>query len=734
MLGRTISHYRIVARIGVGGMGVVYRAHDEQLERDVALKVLNRGTLANQTTRQRFRREALALGKLNHPNIETVYEFGCEDGIDFLVMELITGVALHYKLAGGALPEKEVLRLGAQLADGLEAAHAQGIIHRDLKPGNLHITKDDRLKILDFGLAQWIPTGDQDNLALTVSKAHEITGTLPYMAPEQLRGQRADRRTDIYSAGAVLYEMATGKRPHLQTSGPQLISAILERPLTAPSLHNPQITAALDSIIVKALDKDPNRRYQSAREMQIDLERLSSGLTPIVQRPRRKWWLFATSAVALGIAVLALLAFDEGGIRSRFLHPAKPSRPAEATTSPTIASMIKARRSVAVLGFKNLSGKLDEAWISTALAEMLSTELAAGEQVRTIPGENIARMKVDLALADADSFGKDSLARIRNHLGTDLVVVGSYLAMGRAGGNKIRLDFRLQDAVAGETIASVSETGTENELLDLVSRSGTEIRRKLGIGLVSDSDTSGCALPLPSNGGAARLYSEGLAQLQVLNSLAARDRLQKAVQADPKHAPTHAALAEAWSALGYDSRAAAEAKRALDLSQNLSREERLFVEGRYHEFSREWPKAIEIYRTLTGFFPDNLEYGLRIAASQVAGGSGKDALATLEGLRSLPAPATDDARLDLAEANAAAAIGDFKRSEAAAARAVTKGRAQGTQLAVALARSRQGWAMERLGQSNDAAAALAEAQGLFAAAGDRMGAATCLAINRASAL
>ena len=165
MLGRTISHYRVVAKLGAGGMGVVYRAHDEQLERDVALKVLTPGTLANDTARQRFRREALALAKLNHPNIETVYEFGSEDGMDFLVMELITGVGLHYKLASGALPEKEVLRLGSQLADGLEAAHAQGIIHRDLKPGNLHITKEDRLKILDFGLAQWIPTSDQDNLA-----------------------------------------------------------------------------------------------------------------------------------------------------------------------------------------------------------------------------------------------------------------------------------------------------------------------------------------------------------------------------------------------------------------------------------------------------------------------------------------------------------------------------------------------------------------------------------------
>ena len=711
-------------------MGVVYRAHDEQLERDVALKVLTPGTLANDTARQRFRREALALAKLNHPNIETVYEFGSEDGVDFLVMELITGIGLHYKLANGALPEKEVLRLGSQLADGLEAAHAQGIIHRDLKPGNLHITKEDRLKILDFGLAQWIPTNDQDTLAVTVTKAQEVTGTLPYMAPEQLRGQRADQRTDIYSAGAVLYEMATGKRPHLQTSGPQLISAILERPLAPPSSHNPLITPALESIIVKALDKDPNRRYQSARELQIDLERLSSGLTPVVRRPRinRRWGLLAAAAVL----IVAPLALNIGAIRSWLFHGAKQGQPAaarnEATTvaSTNAVSTIKARRSVAVLGFKNLSGKPDEAWISTALAEMLSTELAAGEQVRTIPGENIARMKFDLSLADAESFGQDSLAKIRSHLNTDLIVVGSYLAMGKAGGNKIRLDFRLQDTVAGETIASVSQTGTEDELLDLVSRSGTEIRRKLGIGQVSDSDSSRVRASLPSNAEAARYYSEGLAQLQVLNALAARDLLVKAVKADPKHAPTHAALAEAWSALGYDSRAAAEASRALELSESLSREERLFVEGRYHEFSREWPKAIEIYRTLVGFFPDNLEYGLRLAASQAAGGSGKDALATIESLHKLPAPENDDARIDLAEANAAAAIGDFKRSEAAAARAVTKGRAQGTQLVVAQARSRQGWAMERLGQSNDAAAALAEAQRLFTAAGDRMGAASAL--------
>jgi serine/threonine protein kinase/tetratricopeptide (TPR) repeat protein len=731
MLGRVISHYRIVARIGAGGMGVVYRAHDEQLERDVAIKVLSPGTLADDAARRRFRREALALAKLNHPNIEAVYEFGSEDGIDFLVMELVTGIALAVKLSGGALPEKEVLRLGAQLADGLEAAHVQGIIHRDLKPGNLHITKDDRLKILDFGLAQWLPTGDADhNLALTVTKGQEVTGTLPYMAPEQLRGQRADQRTDIYSAGAVLYEMVTGKRPHLQTSGPQLISAILERPLASPSTHNHEITPALESIIVKALDKDPNRRYQSARELHIDLERLSTGLTPITHRTRRdrRWSLGMIPAVALAVfavilVALLLFALNPGSIRARLFHSNATQQTTAISTSSSLIPPVKARRSVAVLGFKNLSGRPDEAWISTALAEMLSTELAAGEQVRTIPGENIARMKSDLSLADADSFGQDSLAKIRNHLGTDLIVVGSYLAMGNAGGGKIRLDFRLQDAVAGETIASVSETGTEGELLDLVARSGSEIRRKLGIGQESASDTSKVHASLPNTEEGARFYAEGLAQLRVLDALAARDQLQKAVKADPKYAPAHAALAEAWSTLGYDSRAAAEARQALELSENLSREERLFVEGRYHEYSREWPKAIEIYRTLAGFFPDNLDYGLRLAASQERGGSGKDALATLESLHSLHFQASDDARIDLAEASAAAIIGDFKRSEAAAGRAVVKGRAQGTQLVVAQARSRQGWAMERLGQASDAAAALAEAQGLFTAAGDRVGAA-----------
>src|SRR5579885_3608839 len=207
MIPQNLSHYRVLEQIGAGGMGVVYRAHDEQLERDVAIKVLPPGTLADESARRRFRKEALALAKLNHPNIGGIYEFGSQNGCDFLVMELVSGLTLDAKLAAGPLPEDEVLRLGIQLADGLQAAHAQGIIQRDLKPGNLRLTSDGRLKILDFGLAHWSAPDDIAAATVTLTKAQEVSGTVPYMAPEQLRGQKADERSDLYSAGAVLYEL-----------------------------------------------------------------------------------------------------------------------------------------------------------------------------------------------------------------------------------------------------------------------------------------------------------------------------------------------------------------------------------------------------------------------------------------------------------------------------------------------------------------------------------------------
>jgi eukaryotic-like serine/threonine-protein kinase len=715
LVPQTLSHFRVLEEIGSGGMGVVYRAHDEHLDRDVALKVLPAGMLADESARRRFHHEALAVARLNHPNVGAVYEFGGHQGVDFLVMELVAGETLDAKLRMGPLAIDEVIRLGTQLADGLDAAHTEGIIHRDLKPGNLRLTIGGRLKILDFGLARMQRQTDAAP-TMTATRATDVSGTLPYMAPEQLRGNITDARSDVYSAGVVLYEMATGRRPYGDVTGPQLVTAILETPPSPPRSRNHVVPPALESIILKALDKNPNRRYQSARELRVDLERLVDGVVPHAHQSAP--WPLPAAIGALVLVLAALVTFNVGGARDRML-----GRPGPAAPSPSIAP----RRSLAVLGFRNLSGRPADAWMSTALSEMLTTEMAAGEQLRTVPGEDVARMKIDLALSDADSFGRETLAKIRNHLGSDLVVLGSYLAVKDADG-RVRLDLRLQDAVAGETIAAASATGSEAELIDLIARAGAELRQKLGLAAPGPRALEARAL-LPSTAEGARLYAEGLAKLRVFEALEARTLLEKAVAADPGFGPAHAALAAAWSALGYDARAQEQSRQAFDRSAGLPREERLSIEARYRELSRDWPRAIDSYRTLAGFFPDNLEYGLHLASALVSAGEAKPALASIETLRQLPPPAGDDARIDLAETRAATVLGDFKRALDAAQRAAAKGETRGARLVVAQAKSAEGFALERLGRLDEAASAFAQAQQLFTAAGDRLGAAVAVQMS-----
>jgi eukaryotic-like serine/threonine-protein kinase len=406
LVGHTLGHYHILEQIGAGGMGVVYRAHDEQLERDAAIKVLPVGTLADEAARKRFRKEALALAKLNHPNIATIFEFSSQDSTDYLVTEYISGLGLDKKLATGALSEKEVVGLGIQLAQGLIAAHEQGIVHRDLKPANLRLTSDGRLKILDFGLAQLMPHANQVGLTATLTKSQEVTGTLPYMAPEQLRGEPAEARTDIWAAGAVLY-MATGHRPFEETVPTALAGDIIHRAPLPPRRLRSNLSPNSEAVILKCLEKEPAKRYQSARELQSDLERLGTGFTPIAARPRFRWPIIAAIVIVVLFSAAASWYLLKRSIAE----------------SP--ASVIHARRSVAVLSFKNLSGKSEVAWLSTAFSEMLTTELAAGGRLRTVPGEDISQMKISLALPDADSYCKETLSKIRKNLGTDEVVLWS---------------------------------------------------------------------------------------------------------------------------------------------------------------------------------------------------------------------------------------------------------------------------------------------------------------------
>jgi serine/threonine protein kinase/tetratricopeptide (TPR) repeat protein len=293
MVSKTLGHYCVLEQIGAGGMGIVYRAHDERLDRDVALKVLPPGMLSEESARRRFRKEAQTLSKLNHPNIATVYDFDQEKGVAFLVLEYIAGVTLDRKLAGGALLPSQTADLGIQMAMGLTAAHEHKVIHCDLKPGNLRLTLDGRLKILDFGLAKLLRPVAEMETAETTTAPNAVAGTVPYMAPEQLLGQPVDVRTDIYAAGVVLYEMATGRRPFPWVHGPRLVNAILHETPKSPRALDPHVSVALENVILKAMDREPKRRYQSAKELLVDLGRLTTPVSGPEIAPRHRGWSLA---------------------------------------------------------------------------------------------------------------------------------------------------------------------------------------------------------------------------------------------------------------------------------------------------------------------------------------------------------------------------------------------------------------------------------------------------------
>jgi len=418
----------------------------------------------------------------------------------------------------------------------------------------------------------------------------------------------------------------------------------------------------------------------------------------------RNWtWLSfaAVAAVVLGLT----FAVARLGV---FRHSA----------SGAASASLKPRPSIAVLGFKNLSSRSDVDWMSTAMAEMLGAELASGQQIRVIPSENISRMKHDLSLAPSDTFGQDTLGKIHDQLGTDMVASGSFLALPSGSTTKLRIVLQVQDTRTGETVAAITEDGVESDLPQLISAGGNKLRHTLGIGPLSASAAREVRASIPANSEAERLYAEGLAKLQSFDTLAARALFEKAIAADPDHALSHSALAGTWSALGYDLNAQSEAKKALDLSSNLSREDKLSIEGRYRELSSDRDGAAEIYRTLHNFFPDNLEYGLRFARAQYRANHAKDALDTLAALRKLPAPMGSDPRIDLLESSAAERLGDMHRSQKAAAAGIARAKTLGSGLLLASALTAESWAWSNLGELDKAIDDQSHAGDLYAAAGD----------------
>jgi eukaryotic-like serine/threonine-protein kinase len=725
--GRRIGPYRILREIGRGGMGVVYLAERVEggFEQHVAVKLVKRG-MDSEAILHRFRRERQILASLEHPGVARLLDGGgTEDGQPYFAMEHVDGAPLPAACDARGLAVEERLRLFVEACRAVHYAHGRRVVHRDLKPSNIYLTAERRVKLLDFGVAKLLaPDGGGTDTTLTLSGVRALTPE--YAAPEQVRGELVTAAADVYSLGVVLYELLTGRRPYRVDTGTTeaLVRTVCDADPEPPSRGEPSADAArargltpallrrrlrgdLDTIVLQALRKEPERRYASAEALAGDLERHLDGRPVEARRDdaryrsarflrRHRSALAAAGAVA--VSVLATLAATDG------IRPRVALRPA-----------------VAVAGFRNLTGREDAAWLGTALGEMLATELGTGEKLRTISPEAVSRVKADVAGAGPDPADPAALSRLRGDLGADFAVSGSYVALGP---DRLRVDVRLVDARGGGTLLAVTETGREADLFDLVGRTGARLRAHLGAAAPPEPTRLQAALPADPR--AARLYAEGLGRWRLMDAPGARGLLEEAVAAQPDFALAHAALSAALTDLGRDAAARDSARRAFELSATLPRAERLFVEARFREAGHEWDKAIDLYRSLAAFFPDDLEYGLRLAAVQTRAGRARDALATVETLRALPPPLSADPRIDLAESLSAASLSEDARARAAAARAAEKGKATGARLLHAEARLREGQSLVLLRDAPRALAAFEESRGIFAGLGYRLGVARAL--------
>jgi serine/threonine-protein kinase len=567
MIGQTIGHYRVLEKIGAGGMGVVYRARDERLERDVALKVLPAGLLADEAARRRFRKEALTLSQLDHPNIATVYDFDTQDGVDFLVMQLIPGVTLGEKLAAGPLAEKEISRLGAQMAQGLAAAHEQGVVHRDLKPGNIRVTPDGWLKILDFGLATLRRPEADSATTLTAGDTGVVAGTVPYMAPEQLRGEKADARSDLYAAGVVLYEMATGRRPFAETSGPQLVAAILQQPPAAPSAANKKVSPGLEMIILKALDKEPARRYQSARELGVDLERLTVPTAAPVA-VRRRGWPFAAAVLALLLAAV-------------FLY--------------VLWSRATPIASIAILPFVNASAGApsgpDAEYLSDGITETLIDSLARLPRLTVISRSSVFRYKG--READPQAVGRE--------LKVQAVLLGRMVQRGE----NLTIRAELVDARDGRRLWGGQYSRRLADLMAIQEELGREISEQLRLRLTGEQKKTLAKRQTESS----EAYQEYLKGLFFYNKRTAAgirtaiEHFNRAIAKDPSYALAYTGLAQCYnliSAVGLSPRESlpklhAAASRALELDDALG-EAHIGLASYKAIYERDWAGAEREYR------------------------------------------------------------------------------------------------------------------------------------------
>ena len=574
-IGQVLGHYRIVELLGSGGMGVVFRAHDEQLHRDVAVKILPQLGLFSDVARRQFRREASSLARIIDPNVAMAFDFGRDGGFDYLVTEYVPGVTLNAKIAGRALPEAEVVELGKQLASGLETAHKQGVIHRDLKPGNLCVTPDGHLKILDFGLAFLLQVEREVTASLPLTESYDNAGTLPYMSPEQLKGNKPDARADIWSAGAVLYEMSTGQTPFGDLNGPPLIAAILNQTPPPPRSLNPKISAGLERVILRTLRNDPVERYQSAGDLRIDLDHLATGNAPVYatrQMPRWTWWI-AAAAIAM---LLAVLVFWWNR------HRYQP---------PDVTQQV-----LAVLPFESLGNDASTKALGLGLSETVTAKL--------VQASDNGHLQL-VSTRDLVAQGIKTADQARRDFGTDLVLEGSLQQYGE----QIRITCSLVDSrthlqLAARTItASAGDPFTlQDKLVEQVLAMLPAIAGKEKRVLGSRPDTNPAAYDSYLRGRGYLEESQNLDNIQH-----AIEEFERAVAVDPNYAPAHAAIGLAYTAgfqhknQGKDwiEKAKTECERSLAITPQLAEGHTClgnvyFSQGHYEDAVQQFQRSLDL--------------------------------------------------------------------------------------------------------------------------------------------
>ncbi len=549
MIGETISHYRIVKKLGGGGMGVVYEAEDLSLGRHVALKFLPRGGEQDRSAVERFQREARAASALNHPNICTIHDIGEHNGQPFIAMELMEGETLKQRIGERPLESEQVARLGMEIADALEAAHAKGIVHRDIKPANIFVTARGHAKVLDFGLAKLLRPVDEATVSESLTQAGVAPGTLPYMAPEQLRGQPADARSDIYALGTVLYEMGTGQRPFREELGPRLIDDILHTEPVSLRALNAHVPAELERIILKCLEKDPDNRYQSAKELMVDLRRLATPSVPVAVVPARRVGRRPV-LLATGIAIVVVAVVAGVWLGRRGQTPPVPVGPP----------------SIAVLPFADMSPAKDQEYFADGLAEELLNKLA-----------KIPELKVVARTSSFQFKGKsEDLRVIGEKLNVTTVLEGSV----RKEGNRVRVTAQLINASNGFHLWSETYDREMTDIFAVQDEIARSVAGALKVTLLGQQAVP-ASKPAP-NVEAYNAYLQGMYFYERRTEAdlgKAAGYYEQALSLDRNYAPAWAGLAEVRQyqagqgyvpmAAGYgEARAAAE--RALALDANLA--------------------------------------------------------------------------------------------------------------------------------------------------------------------